>query len=187
MLDFDGPFFNNLSAENFEAFLKLAGNLISAGVLWVTKPAHLQCDDPRYSMVMGMARTIRTELGIDFATVELDDFESKAYNALIDVYKKFRKRRKNQDINPEYEFAVLDGQINISRYHWISTAEYLSEEPNADAPKRLIIGRRGHLDSLKWCLEEEVQLMPEQVEVEMGYVGVNLEVKVICISCKRPC
>lgn len=71
LLDEDEPFFETVSGESYEAlqnFLKALGN---AGVLWITRPCQMSCPDPRYAQVIGAARTIRSELLVDFATCEL--------------------------------------------------------------------------------------------------------------------
>ena len=177
LLDVTSPFFDNISAKNLDTFQRYLKNLGKAGMLWVTRSAQLNCKDPRYSQVLGIARTSRSELSIDFATFEIDEVNSDAMNALLQVLSKFQRRRQDSHFDPELEFAFSGGTIQIPRFHWISVSERLSTKLQEEqTQKRLNIGRFGLLQSLQWVQEKPIgTLAPGQIEVEPRAVGMNFK------------
>lgn len=177
LLDLTSPFFDNISANNLDIFQRYIKNLGKAGMLWVTRSAQLNCKDPRYGQVLGIARTSRSELSIDFATFEIDEVNSDAMAALLQVLSKFQRRRQDSHFDPELEFAFSSGTIQIPRFHWISVSERLSTKLQEEhIPKRLNIGRFGLLQSLQWVQEKSIgTLAPGQIEVEPRAVGMNFK------------
>ncbi|KAL8720958.1 MAG: hypothetical protein Q9181_007806, partial [Wetmoreana brouardii] len=133
VLDLTTPFFDRISPDGLSAFQRFTGNLKSSGILWVSLSSQVGCRDPRYSQILGVARTIRSELLIDFATFEIDKVDEVAFEALTNVFAKFQRRFKEHEVDPDWEFALVEGVINIPRYHWVSVANELSvaseEEP----------------------------------------------------------
>lgn len=175
LLDLEGPFFDSISGEKLSGFQCYLSNSKSTGTLWVTKRAQVECEDPRYGLVLGMARTIRSELSLDFATFEVDRFDLGSWEALVKLYEKFRRRRKEGDLNPDYEYALYNGIVHTSRYHWVSAADQLCTVPEVGAPKRLEIGKYGLLDSLSWGQIEMGEPVRDQVEVSIRCVGLNFK------------
>lgn len=98
LLDLEKPFFDDISSERLEQFLKYMVNLQmeKIGMLWVTKALQILCKDPAYSPIIGMSRTIRSELGSAFATMELDKVDDKAWAPVCDVFAKFQLRSKEK-------------------------------------------------------------------------------------------
>lgn len=176
LVDLRAPFFDNISAEKLAAFQRYIGNLQSAGILWVTRSAQIGCKDPRYSQVIGIARTIRSELSVDFATFEIDTVDSSALDALLEVFDKFQKRREYADLDPDWELALSSGVIQIPRYHPISVSQQLSTTSLGELPKKLEIGKFGLLRSLRWVQDQAISLADGQVEVEPRAVGMNFKV-----------
>jgi hypothetical protein len=178
LLDLTTPFFNNISAKNLATFQQYIGNLNKAGLLWVTRSAQFNCKDPRYSHVLGVARTIRSELSVDFATFEIDEVSSGAIDALLQVFGKFQRRTKDGDFDPNLEFAFSEGTIHIPRFHWISVPKRLSTIPQKEQPlKKINIGKFGLLHSIQWVQQKSISnLAPGQIEVEPRAVGMNFKV-----------
>jgi SAM-dependent methyltransferase len=173
LLDLDEPFFHDISPSNFQAFINFVTKLGSTGMLWVTMASQLRCKDPRYSLVLGMARTIRNELSVDFATLEMDNY---SWTSLVKVFTKFQHREKDPEIDPEYEYALAQGIIRIGRFDWFNVMKELSAPEIPSAPKRLEIGRRGFLKTLGWVQQPETGLVGDQIEVEVRAVGMNFKV-----------
>ncbi|KAK2616898.1 hypothetical protein QQS21_000276 [Conoideocrella luteorostrata] len=183
VLDLDGPFFHDLNRSQFEDFQKLLTQLEGSdiGLLWVTAAAQISCQDPRYAMVNGLARVIRTEMSLDFATVELDDFGTNALNIMVEVLDEFEQRIQEPDVNPTTEWAVRQGRCLISRYHYIKVRDELSQnESQVSSVGKLEQRRPGLPDTLFW---DEVPPHPEavapgEIEMQIKAVGLNFKVRI---------
>ena len=183
LLDLDQPFLHAVTAQDFKLFVQFVSGLAerSSGLLWVTKASQVACRDPRYALIIGMARTIRTELGASFATLELDDFEHPAaWSSLISVFRKFQCRAElaegEASLDPDYEYAVADGLVCIPRFHWMDMPRELAVKTNT-ASKGLWIGKPGLLQSLEWRPHETTtELGPEDVEIDVRAGGLNFKV-----------
>lgn len=178
LLDEDEPFFETLSGESYEAlqnFLKALGN---AGVLWITRPCQMSCPDPRYAQVIGAARTIRSELLVDFATCEVDSLDSSV-DAIMQVFEKFQNRKTDGIFLPEFEYAIHGGTVYINRFFPFSLRdELLIAEPGDRAT--LDIAVPGRLGSLHWVRKPPVaELKPDEVEIEIHAVGLNFRVRTV--------
>ncbi|KAL8700018.1 MAG: hypothetical protein Q9224_001157, partial [Gallowayella concinna] len=172
LLDEDGPFFDKLNAQSYEAlqdFVRMLGN---AGVFWITRPCQMHCRDPRYAQVIGAARTIRSELLLDFATCEVDSLTSSV-DQVVHVFEKFQSRSTDDMLRPEFEYAIHGGVTYINRFFPFSLPdELLIAEPGDRA--MLDIAVPGRLSSLHWVRRASVaELMPDEVEIEIHAVGLN--------------
>lgn len=177
LLDLEGPFFDNISENRYSTLQRyISGCVDTTRILWVTKETQISCEDPRFSLVLGFARTMRYERGLDFGTFEIDRFDSVASDALVTVYEKFKNQKRDSTLNPEYEFALHDGTVHIGRFHWMSLPDQLLAAPDKDAPKKLSIGAYGVMDTLQWIQVEQYQLEKDQVEVDIQYIGLNFRV-----------
>jgi len=177
LLDLDRPFFDDIPAEIFEAFKRFIGILKSTGVLWVTKSIQIGCDDPRYALVLGMARTLRSEFSVDFATLEIDNINSNTWGIMLNVFDKFQKRNKD-NVDPDFEYAISNGVVNIGRFQKVSLSQQLSTMSKESTNKRLEIGSHGLLQSLRWVDQKPSVLTSDQVEIETRAVGMNFKVSI---------
>ena len=182
LLDIEAPFLRSATAAEFEAFKAFVSRLQDSGVLWVTGAAQIRCRDPNYSLILGMARTIRTELLMDFATLELENFDADGWKATADVLQEFVHRVRDPDNDPVLEYAYSDGKIQVGRYHWISVSKELLDTKHASFPRKLEIGRPGILQTLAWKQEEPLELKSDWVEVETRAVGLNFKVNLSLIQ-----
>ena len=178
LLDMSGPFFDGISAGDLKRFQTCLERLRSSGVLWVTKSAQIACKDPRYGQILGVARTIRSELLIDFATLEVDQWTDSTPDMLYRVVCKFRDRVKGPVLDPDWEFALVHGAVQIPRYHWMSDSQpQTALIESSHAPSKLAIGRFGSLDTLRWIQDSQSNaLLDDEVEVEPRAVGLNFKV-----------
>lgn len=90
LIDLEGPFFDNLLVEEFRLFQSYLPELAGSHLLWITRTLQTDCEDPRFSLVLGMAQTIRNELGHKFATLEVDQFDATAVDSVIKVFEKLK-------------------------------------------------------------------------------------------------
>ncbi|RMD44521.1 hypothetical protein DV735_g512, partial [Chaetothyriales sp. CBS 134920] len=135
ILDLSHPFFHDLTEKQFEAFKDLLKNVSNkdSGILWITGTAQVDCTDPRYAMVNGVARVIRTEMNITFATLELQKFDDKSLEAVPQVLAEFQQRLEEEDVAPTTEWAHSKGETLISRYHFINVPESLRDTSSIKA------------------------------------------------------
>ncbi|KXT06343.1 hypothetical protein AC578_9144 [Pseudocercospora eumusae] len=85
LLDADQPFVYNINEERWQKLTTFISLLPSQQrLIWLTKSS-----DAKYSMVHGLARNIRFELGLDFATLDID-FHSM-YLRILTCYRRLCK------------------------------------------------------------------------------------------------
>ena len=176
LLDLNNPFFDSLSAERLEAIVAIMKKLDHSGLLWLTKAAQVNSTDPRYAQTLGVIRTMRSELAIDLATLEIDHLANANWNCVGAVFDKFARRTQGGEMNPEYEYALSDGNILISRFHWFSVTKELSVVPQGHKYKKLQIRKRGFLKTLYWAERPLPNLTGDQVQVKVRAAGMNFKV-----------
>ncbi|KAM3498690.1 hypothetical protein MY10362_008002, partial [Beauveria mimosiformis] len=174
-LDTDkGPLLKDVAEEDLRKLLLLVHSLAGTGILWLSGSAQVGCSDPHYGQILGLARAIRTELAIPFATMELDRTDITAADAICSVVKKLhRDQRMEADTSPDQEFVWADNQIYTSRLHWISRAKSLVDSVAASNSICLVVEKPGLLQSLQWRTVPEAPLEHGDVRVRMKTFGVN--------------
>lgn len=178
LLDMESAFLEDISEERYNLFLSFVQSLQFSSMLWVMPASQVNCDNPRYAQSLGLLRVIRNELAIDVATLELDEVNATSAGIIYDVYGKFERRDKGGDFDPDFEFALSKGTINIPRFHWFSVNDEINTSTVTaceESPKRLEIGKRGFLNTLGWVQRPVVDLVGDQVEVEVRSVGMNFK------------
>jgi SAM-dependent methyltransferase len=183
LLDLDAPFFAEMNEEEFLSFRQFISQTSPKSILWITRHIQLECKDPRWSHVLGLGRTLRLELSLPFATVEMDFLDQKLTSSFLNVFESFQSSI-NSGSEPDYEYSIQGERVYTSRYY--PTLLDLSQdgeviEPNM-TPKRLTIGTSGLLDSLHWIPTERIAPGVGEVEVEIRYVGLNFRVSGVFLS-----
>ncbi|KAM7213624.1 hypothetical protein V8F06_011010 [Rhypophila decipiens] len=195
----DRPFLYDMDEARFRAFQLFIAHAKErrCGILWVTGLSQAGCiTDPRYAPVLGLARVLRLELGINFATLEMAEVDAQAVARVLDEFRRERdsKRASDQDADRacEAEWVHLEGRLNVGRYHYLDVDAQLNQprdqysqhsgsgSPNCQQNQKthhhvkLDTRRPGSLDALYWKLQdEELQLGPEEVRVEVRAVNLN--------------
>lgn len=72
LLEEEEPFFEDIDAARLDQFQSMLRGLGNDGLLWVTQLSNVGCTNPKYAQVIGLARTLRSEMAIDFAVLETD-------------------------------------------------------------------------------------------------------------------
>ena len=174
-LDINEPFFANIDTVNYDAFKNFVHSLDNSGVFWVTQLSQLHCKDPRYAQVVGTARTLRSEMSIDFATCEVDTSDSSAAQ-VVQTFKKFQMRNTNDLPKPDLEYLICNGIINVGRFYPFALSDELLVSDPSDVAV-LDIGIPGRPSTLYWARRPGLPaLQPDEVEVEMYSVGLNFRV-----------
>ncbi|PTB51813.1 hypothetical protein M431DRAFT_19014 [Trichoderma harzianum CBS 226.95] len=177
LLDLHDTMFFEMTEDTFTSWQKYLGKFpAERGLLWVTGHAQVGSQDPRYATSIGATRNIRSELSLDFATLEVDlaNFDAES---ILHVFHKFCNRVKDDEFDPDWEYAIVNGRVMIPRYQWIDIAEHAGETPRtkSESPEKLEIARMGQLQTLQWAEDETKLLQDGQVEIEPRAVGMNFK------------
>lgn len=190
ILDLEGKsFLQDITSAEFSLFKDFLSKLTADGMLWLTRPSQISCSDPQYAAILGLLRVVRNEMSIPLCTLELDDTTSpEAWQAIFNVYQKInRSRAVKQDemADSDCEFAYIGGTIYLPRFHWISVTDELTSRPEVQRTfKRLEIGMRGSLKSLRWVEKPlDDNLVGEEVDVDIRAVGMNFKVCALLHPC----
>ncbi|KAK5987506.1 Highly reducing polyketide synthase gloL [Cladobotryum mycophilum] len=173
-IDLEAPFFHLMPEEDYKTFMNHLSKL-NDGILWLTRSCQVNCTDPRYAVVLGLARTIRQEHSIGISTVELESLDSTAAGVVTKLFEKFHNRPRGVDKGRsiDHEFVVRDGTVHVGRFDWFPMSAELEMELQDDDPKRLTIGNIGSFDSIHWVHHERSLVQANEIEVNIRCVGLN--------------
>ncbi|XDG09180.1 hypothetical protein ABKA04_008795 [Annulohypoxylon sp. FPYF3050] len=171
LLDINGPYFEGLDSARFESLGKFLHSLQDAGLLWITPLCQLGCEDPRYAQVLGFARTMRSEMLIDFATCEVSDFNSSA-DKIVEVFDKFQRREDDDVLKPDFEYAIREETIQVGRLHPFALKDELLVSDSSDIAV-LDVGTPGRLNTLHWVRQPRQNICSNEVEIEVHSAGLN--------------
>ncbi|KAI1743043.1 hypothetical protein F4680DRAFT_445514 [Xylaria scruposa] len=173
LLDEEKPFFDEITKEQYDSLNIFLQMLQDNRLLWITRHSQMSCPDPRYSQVVGLARTLRSEMQLDFATCEINSFESDL-ELLIIIYEQYRRRRKSETIKSEFEYAIHGGIVHCGRYHPFSLKDQMMA-PSLNDRILLDVDIPGRLNTLRWAKVPRERLGPNDVEIEVHAVGLNFK------------
>ncbi|TGO25707.1 hypothetical protein BPAE_0074g00160 [Botrytis paeoniae] len=126
--------------------------------------------------ILGLARVLRNELSVDFATLEIDEIQNDTtFDRVFDVLSKFQSHSQEHEVDPEFEYAIHDGVVHIPRFHWISIPEEVRSSASYEGPKRLDIGKKGSLKTLHWAQRKDNEMKDDEVSLDVRAVGMNLK------------
>ncbi|KGO78334.1 Acyl transferase/acyl hydrolase/lysophospholipase [Penicillium italicum] len=176
LLDLQGAPIGSLPKDDYEVFQRYIEQAQECQILWVTQSTSHTCSDPMFGFIHGLARTLRAELLLDLSILEVPAWDVAGAKAVIQVCEKIQRSRAHSLPDPEYEFALHEGEIKVGRYHWTPLVEQLASPPRSDSSRKLSLTTYGLLDTLNWAEKEaSYELNQGQVEVEMDYVGLNFK------------
>ena len=176
LLEEELPFFENIDSARLSEFKSVLSDLGSAGLLWVTRLSNIGCTDPRYAQVIGLVRTLRSEMAIDIATLETEKIVSPTGAiALADVLGKFQTREEDGALSPDYEYAIHNGQTLVNRVFPFSLDRELLVSHASD---EAVVSQShpGRLDTLTWSTNSAPAPKDDEVEVEVYASGLNFRV-----------
>jgi hypothetical protein len=126
-VDFGEPYIYNFTEARFKDTIKFLSGF-KGSIIWVTPVAQIACEDPNSSMIVGLTRTLRNELRKDITVVEVDagfNPHDHSSEAILKIYKGLGNRPKSKDVDPDYEYAIIDEDVKIPRLHWTSLGDEL--------------------------------------------------------------
>ena len=178
---------------NPEVFISLQKFFTAAkGILWVVQGAYQDSDAPNGNMAIGLARAIREETALKFATIDLDprrrDSAPDASKVITEVFKSIFNSSTSKD-SREMEYMERDGILHIPRVmnddemnRFVHQQLQESEpEPQPffqkDRPLKMKIGSPGLLDTLHFIDDYTLStsLADDYVEIEVKAIGLNFK------------
>ena len=178
LLEIDEPMVYNFTDATLKAFQRFLAGLKSSRVLWVTRSAQMGNSDPRYSMVLGLLRSLRAELSLPVASLEIDVVDTPAYASIARVYEKLRDSDLTADMDPDFEYVLNEGIVCVSRYHAVSVGDEIAAfETRSDLPVEMRIGRFGLLQSLHWARFKPKELGRKEIVLKPRCIGMNFRVR----------
>lgn len=121
LCDLDEPTIYDLTSSTFRPFMDGICNF-KGRLIWATPSAHSgACKDPRSAMVHGTLRTIHMEYNVDATVVEVDETSATEIILPVNLWKisqSLSSRRKTADFDPDADFAITDGVLQVPRMHW---------------------------------------------------------------------
>lgn len=109
-----------LNEGTFREFIDSLCNF-SGSLIWALPSVHASCARPHTAMIQGLARTVRMEYKIDITLVEIDESSMSRADFAKPIWKiceGLDHRRKGGDVDADYDFAIMDGVIQIPRMQW---------------------------------------------------------------------
>lgn len=193
LAEWESPVLAKLTDENWE---RLRGVIHgSAGTLWITGGAAMECTHPLQSLMVGLSRAIRNEdAGTLLATLDIEapeslcDIESleKAADSVLRVA---TEHSRADPVRQDHEFAARGTTVYVPRVERVQavdsslrTYEAKGEpEPvslaSCGRPLKLTIKTPGLLDTFRWVEDElyYTDLQEDWIEIQIKAVGLNFK------------
>ena len=173
LLDKDAPFFADVTAENFDRFKAFIERLGGARLFWLTNLSPIKCRDPHYGQIIGLARSLRSELGLDFAVVLSDAGFDDA--KILEVFEKFQLRAEGE-FTPEMGYALHEEQIKVGRFYPVALTDLMLIS-DADDTFALSMAGSGHQAELQWSSRPFNAPPADEVDVEVYCASLNARVR----------
>ncbi|KAI0132887.1 polyketide synthase [Xylariales sp. AK1849] len=180
----------DISPNDFALVQKLFAT--AKGILWVVQGAYQESDSPDGNMVIGLARTIRAETELKFATIDLDQrrngFAPDASKVITNVFTSvFNSSSSSEGYNMEYmerdgilyiPKVVKDDEMNIFVHQQLRESEpELQPFSQKGRPLKMTIGSPGLLDTLHFIDDYTLStpLAENYVEIQVKAAGLNFK------------
>ena len=153
MAEVDGPLFINITAEEWQGFKHLISAASSS--LWVTRGSLLNCTNPEYAMISGIACALHTETRSSrFVIVDVDLDESITNQRIFKNLIQLEDKAANFTLNDDFEYRCKKGIVHVSRLSDHGT-------PNADANSKAYT--QSSVDDIPWA---EIETAPLRLAVD---------------------
>ncbi|KAK1988472.1 beta-ketoacyl synthase domain-containing protein [Colletotrichum cereale] len=172
LLDLESPFLHTMGSIQWNELKRSLFSAQDEKMLWVTGASQMGCKDPNYSLTLGAARSVRRELAMDLATLELESFDVNGWAAVATVLGSFGERFSGGEVDPDSEFVFSNGSVQICRFRSSKVIDNLREQ-SSNAPKTLKISNPGNLQTLRWEETDGVVLDGDNLQIEVRAAGIN--------------
>ncbi|KAI5457747.1 hypothetical protein BGZ63DRAFT_474832 [Mariannaea sp. PMI_226] len=182
---------HNISREQFASVQSLLLNCSS--ILWVTVGAYRFAEKPRNNIAQGLLRTVRSEVNVAAATLDLDpdsqlDVSERAELILRAFNATVPPTISETGSGPEYELAEEAGELvvprvvqekdlnlTIFRETQSSASSYPQDFEQPGRRLKMDVGTPGTLDSLYWEDEDICPLNEDEIEIKIAATGMNFK------------
>ncbi|GIZ43160.1 hypothetical protein CKM354_000639800 [Cercospora kikuchii] len=187
LAEWQEPLLADISEDNWTTLRELMQS--SAGTLWVTGGAAMDCLEPHQSLMVGLARAIRNEnAGIRLATLDIDIHENvNAAESAVAITKVAKSHSRGETADGEYAARgslvylprverTLDVDASLRKYEARGEPEPTSFT-KCGHPLKLTIKTPGLLDTFRWQEDEtyHTPLQDDWIEIEVKAVGLNFK------------
>ncbi|RYP42065.1 hypothetical protein DL767_000577 [Monosporascus sp. MG133] len=196
LLDLQEPVLHGMSEETFKTVKRYLSSH-KASILWMMPASQVgDVKDPRAAIVLGLARTARNELSLPFLTVEVDETTTSAAAAASAIAKILHRARSehlndHESMDPDYEYAIVKGEILIPRLHWQTMSEAFQSTQPGDKNEtddltthwRITMKMPGLLHTMTWSKGVTSSFPVEgEILVETRAVGLNFRDVLIALG-----
>lgn len=133
-----------------------------------------------------MARTLWSELGLLFFTLEIDPSESELVRLVLAVFDKIRFVEDDRILDADREFVVHGGNVCVGRFQPFSLVDKVQTSAATDPQTGIVaeldheVGKQGRLDTLQWRHEPPdvfsgEGLAEDEMEIDVRVVGLNFK------------
>lgn len=188
--ELDNTFLDELDSTNFSRVQETIGSC--KGMLWAAQGAYTGSTSPDSNMAIGLARTVRSETGLKFATIDLDPHEDSkglGVGAGTAIFNAFLAVFGSSSDDPDMEYMERDGilytptVVNDDDMNKFVHQQLRESEPELqpfyqkDRPLKMTIGNPGLLDTLHFIDDYSLAdpLGDNRVEIEVKAVGLNFK------------
>lgn len=170
------PLLQDLTEKDLAQLLETIDSFQQSNILWLTPAAQIHPTDPHAGQILGLMRTVRSELAASFVTLELEDRSAAAAGGVINLIKRIQRSKDSMDeLDIDMEWAWSNGALNVGRFHWIPLDEDLRETAEVPETKGLAIGTPGLLQTLHWSSQPLSAPEPDEAHIKMTAVGLNFK------------
>ncbi|KAM0695559.1 hypothetical protein Q7P36_005919 [Cladosporium allicinum] len=174
MLDTEEPCSDAWSEERYLQIQRLVAQLDDSGILWITGLSQIQCAQPKYSPILGLARTLREEQGLRIGTLELETFDLRGWETAATVLPEFQRSVVRADTsNSDMEWVWINDRVHVGRFHPVSIKDELTVNSQDMRPAALMVKKPGLFSSLEWERIELGDLQKDSVRIRSVAVGLN--------------
>ncbi|KAI9038141.1 type I polyketide synthase [Aspergillus affinis] len=178
LLDVESPFLHDMSQSTYSAVQSWMPSVKL--LLWVTHSTQMESKDPRFSLILGLARTLRCELNVDIGTCEIDSFNEAALPIVTQAFKELGTSITGQG-SRDYEFISHRGVGHTGRAAVAKITDHLQATDQLDV-HQLDIQTIGDLSSLGWKPVPTEAVGPHDVEVKASYMALNFKDLMMCLG-----
>ncbi|KAH8596055.1 putative polyketide synthase [Bisporella sp. PMI_857] len=165
---------NDIGKDDLTRLLHKVDSCQHFNIIWLMPAAQIIPTGPYAGQMLGLMRTIRSELAASFATLELEDTGLGAARAVANVLTKVQRSKDTEDeLDVDMVWAWANGALNVGRFHWIPVNKDLCKTAKTPTAKGLTIRTPGLLQTLEWTSQPLGDPAPEEVHIKMTAVGLN--------------
>ncbi|KAG4440758.1 hypothetical protein IFR05_003745 [Cadophora sp. M221] len=194
--ELDQPVISNLNATDFQAVQTMLTG--AAGVLWAIRGAYTDSTNPDAEMVIGMARSIRSETLLKFATLDFGTSPPLSNTGTAEIILEILKSTFSSDspaVGANMEFQERNGHLLVPRViedadmnkfmhqeTQPTSAPDLQPFAQKNRPLKIAIESPGALDTLYFTDDLAVGTPLSDYEVEIEVMATSMNFKDIMIS-----